>query len=215
MNLKGEFLFDGHRAEVWDLLRDPSALASALPGTQNLDLTGENEYSGKMNIRVGPVSGLFSGKLTISNEVPPESYTMVVEGRGAAGHVKGTGHVQLIEQENNKTLLRYTGEFQPGGKIANVGQRMLDSVAKSMVKQGLETLNQSLIAKLQPAVSASKVKEQTQPVFTPPSEMEFALGVAKNMLEDVITPENRPIIIAIIAGITGFLLGFLLGKSSR
>lgn len=215
MDIKGEFLFDGPRTDVWDLLRDPDALAGALPGTQSLELTGENEYSGKMNVRVGPVSGLFSGKLTISNEVPPESYTMVVEGRGAAGHVKGTGNVQLTEQEGGKTLLSYTGEFQPGGKIANVGQRMLDSVSKSMVKQGLETLNQALVAKSQPAASTPEATAQTQKVFTPPSEMEFAMGVAKNMLEDIITPENRPMIIAIVAGITGFLFGFLLGKSSR
>ena len=215
MDIKGEFVFDGSRADVWDLLRDPDVLASALPGTQSLELTGENEYSGKMNVRVGPVSGLFAGKLTISNEVPPESYTMVVEGRGAAGHVKGTGHVQLVEQDTGKTLLSYTGEFQPGGKIANVGQRMLDSVSKSMVRTGLETLNKALIARNQPVTPDTPETSQQQTAFTPPSEMKFAMGVAKNMLEDVLTPENRPIIIAVVAGITGFLFGFLLGKSSR
>ena len=82
MKLDGEYIFDGPREEVWAIVRDPDVLVTALPGTQSLEQVSENEYAGKMHIRIGPVSGVFAGKLVVSDEVPPESYTLSVEGRG-------------------------------------------------------------------------------------------------------------------------------------
>jgi carbon monoxide dehydrogenase subunit G len=90
MKLAGEFVFDGTGEEVWKLVRDPEVLATALPGAQSLNQVSENEYEGQMSIRVGPVSGTFSGRVLVTNEVPPESYTLEVEGRGAPGFAKGT-----------------------------------------------------------------------------------------------------------------------------
>jgi len=78
MKLAGEYTFDGPREEVWKLVRDPDVLSTALPGTQSLTQVSENEYQGEMNVKVGPVGGVFMGRLTISNEVPPESLTMTV-----------------------------------------------------------------------------------------------------------------------------------------
>ena len=73
MKIAGEFVFDGSREEVWDLVRDPEVLAAALPGTQSLNKISESEYEGKMQLRVGPVSGVFSGKVVVSGEVPPRA----------------------------------------------------------------------------------------------------------------------------------------------
>jgi len=82
LKVQGEYVFDGPREEVWELLRDPEVLATALPGTQSLTPVSENEYEGKMHVRVGPVVGVFSGRIIASNEAPPESYTLTVEGNG-------------------------------------------------------------------------------------------------------------------------------------
>ena len=81
MKLEGEYTFDGPQTEVWKIIRDPEVLSTALPGTESLEQISENEYQGQMNVRVGPVAGEFSGKILVSNEVPPESCTLTVEVR--------------------------------------------------------------------------------------------------------------------------------------
>src|SRR5512136_1109017 len=98
MKLEGEHIFHGPRQAVWELVRDPDALAKALPGTETLTKLSENEYEGTMNVRVGPIAGTFSGKVVVSDEVPPASCTLTAEGKGAQGFAKGVGHIQLIAQ---------------------------------------------------------------------------------------------------------------------
>lgn len=146
MKIEGEYTFSGTREAVWEIFRDPAILSTALPGTQKFDQVGENEYEGKMQVRIGPVAGAFSGKMSISNEVPPESCTLSVEGTGKIGFLKGTGDVELFDQGDGKTLMKYGGEVQIGGRVASVGQRLFDSVSKSMIKQGLDKLNDVLLA---------------------------------------------------------------------
>ena len=175
MKLEGEYVFNGSQEEVWELVRDPEVLATALPGTQSLDQVGENEYEGEMNVRIGPVAGVFSGKIIVSDEVPPESCTLTVDGKGKPGFANGVGHVNLIPQEDGTTLMKYEGDVQIGGRLASVGQRLLDTTSKSMIRQGLETLNQALEAR----VAAKTGGEQVE--YTPPSESEFATAVAKDM----------------------------------
>jgi carbon monoxide dehydrogenase subunit G len=144
MRLEGEYTFDGPQEKVWEILQDPDTLAKALPGTKRLEMVGEHEYEGEMQIRIGPVAGIFGGKLTVSNEVPPQSLTLTVEGTGKVGFLKGFGDVELIDQGDNTTLMKYSGEVQIGGRVASVGQRLFDTVSKSMIKQGLDKLNESL-----------------------------------------------------------------------
>ncbi len=209
MKLQGEYIFNGTREEVWNLVRDPEVLATALPGTQDLQKISDTEYAGKMNIRVGPVSGVFSGKVIVSDEVPPESYTLAVEGRGAAGHGKGSGQVQLIDQGDGTTLMKYSGDLQVGGKIASVGQRLLDSVSRSMTRQGLETLNNALQAKSQAQAEGRAVE------YTPPSEAQFAASVVKDMASEVFSPQYQGVWTTIAVAIASLMIGFWLGKSSR
>jgi carbon monoxide dehydrogenase subunit G len=184
MKLKGEYIFNGPREKVWELLRDPEVLATALPGTQSLTPVSENEYEGEMNVRVGPVAGLFSGRVVASDEVPSESYTLTVEGKGAPGFAKGTGHVQLVDQGDGTTLMKYEGEMQIGGRIASVGQRLMDTASKSMIRQGLDTLNKALEAR----VTKSEGQEEIE--YKPPSETEFAAAVAKDMAGEMLSPSR-------------------------
>jgi carbon monoxide dehydrogenase subunit G len=208
MKLEGEYTFDGLREEVWAILRDPEVLAKALPGTQKLEQVDENEYTGAMHVRMGPVSGAFSGKLLVSDEVPPESYTLSVEGRGAPGFGKGTGHVQLLEAEGDKTLVKYEGEMQVGGRIAGVGQRLIDTASRSMISQGLEAINEALKARLRGEEEGVEVE------YAPPSEAKFAAGVARDMAREMLPPPETLGLMALVAAIA-LILGYLLGSISR
>jgi carbon monoxide dehydrogenase subunit G len=196
MRLEGEHIFDGPRDEVWQIVRDPEVLATALPGTQSLEQVSENEYAGKMHVRIGPVSGVFAGKVVVSDEVPPESCTLTVEGRGAPGFGNGTGYIQLFEQEDGRTLLKYEGDLQVGGRIAGVGQRLIDSASRSMIDQGLESLNNSLKARMQAEEEGVEVE------YVPPSEAEFAAAVARDVAREMLPPpQTMGIILAVVAAI--------------
>ena len=181
MKIEGEYIFDGPKEAVWEIVRDPDVLASALPGTQSLEQISENEYQGEMQVRIGPVGGLFAGRVLISNEQPPDSLSISVEGKGKPGFVKGTGDVQLISQENDKTLMQYQGDMEVGGRLASVGQRMMDSVSRSLLKQGLDSLNQSLQSRIEADVSGEEIK------YEAPTETEFAASVAKDMAGEVLS----------------------------
>jgi carbon monoxide dehydrogenase subunit G len=192
VKIDGDYLFKAPREDVWEIILDPEVLATALPGTKRLEKVGENEYQGEMNVRVGPVAGLFSGKLDISNEVPPESLTMTVDGRGTPGFLNGTGNVTLNDQGDGTTLMKYEGDVNIGGKLAGVGQRLLDSASKSTIRQGLEALDIALQERL-----AAKT-EGRDAEYTPVSESKFAAGVAKDMAGDMFSSRTLWIIIAII-----------------
>jgi carbon monoxide dehydrogenase subunit G len=206
VKIEGEYIFDGSREEVWEIMRDPEVLASALPGTQSLDQVSENEYQGEMQVRIGPVAGLFSGNVTISDEVPPESLTMTVEGRGKPGFVKGTGAMKLIAQETDKTLMQYQGDMQVGGRLASVGQRMMDSVSKSLLKQGLDSINQALLARRESQSTGEEVEYQ------PPTESEFAATVAKDMAGEVLSSRRMLWIAGIVIVIVILLVVYLMSR---
>ena len=175
MNVQGEHLFKGTPQQVWDLFRDTEVMAAALPGTQTMDYLGENKYHAVMNVRVGPVAGEFSGDLVISNEDYPHSYTMTVEGRGKPGFMKGQGDVNLVDQGESGTLMQYAGEVQIGGKLAAVGQRLIDTVSKSIISQAFETLDNVL------AERVAAESEGREASYETASESDYAAAVAKDM----------------------------------
>ncbi len=118
MRLEGTHLFSAPRTAVWDALMDPTVLAGALPGGEQFEMVGENDYKAAMNVKVGPVQGRFEGKINIADVVLLESYTMKVDGQGAPGFVAGEGRLALADDADGSTLLRYEGEVQVGGRIA-------------------------------------------------------------------------------------------------
>jgi carbon monoxide dehydrogenase subunit G len=206
MKIEGEHIFNGPREDVWPMFRDPDVLASALPGTQNINKISDTEFDITMNVRVGPVTGVFTGKLVISNEVPPESCTLSADGRGGPGFVKGVGNVHFGDQGDGTTLLKYDGEFQIGGTIASVGQRMIDSVAKSMIRQGFEVFDKALEARL-----AAKAGQKIE--FKPPTEVEFAAAVAKDVTKSWLQiAEVRMLLYVIPVALVLALIGLLLSQ---
>jgi carbon monoxide dehydrogenase subunit G len=149
MNLNGTFAFKGPRAQVWELLQDPLVLAKALPGTERLTLTSADRYDGVMKVSVGPVTAAkFDVTITLKDKTPPERFSMQIDGKGAVGYTRGTASIELQEQSENETLMQYSSDVQVGGRIAAVGQRLLESVGKMMMKQALDALERELRARL-------------------------------------------------------------------
>jgi carbon monoxide dehydrogenase subunit G len=196
VKLEGTYTFEAPRGVVWPALLDPDVLAKVMPGCEKLEQIGENEYKGVLKIRVGPVQGQFEGVVTLADINTPESYRMRVDGKGAPGFMKGEGQVHL-EDQGESTLMHYSGEAQVGGRIASVGQRLLDSSAKALTKQSLDGLHEQIKARTQANAShhaeAALAGEAPQTMgVNAPSQTEFALGVAKHFLDDLVPVPQRP-----------------------
>ena len=170
MRLEGTHLFAAPRTAVWEALMDPGVLARALPGGEEMEMVDENRYRAVMNIKVGPVQGRFEGKIELDDIVAPVSYLMRVDGQGAPGFVNGEGQLHLLEQEGG-TLLTYAGDVNVGGRIAGVGQRLVESTARSVTRQGLVLLDQMIQARLQSpigeAAAAAFVEGEMPSVSSP------------------------------------------------
>ena len=149
MILSGTFTFEGPRARVWEILQDPVVLAKALPGTKTLTKVGEDKYQGVMKVSVGPVNAAeFAMSVELKDKVEPEKFSLVIDGKGGVGFTKGTASIALEEQPGPVTVMTYTSDVQVGGKIAAVGQRLLESVGKMMTRQALDALNKELKSRL-------------------------------------------------------------------
>lgn len=144
MKLEGEYTFEAPQHIVWEAVQNPDVLGSIVPGGEGVEETGENEYKTKLKVKVGPVQGKFTGNIKLENIEAPNSYDIIVDGKGAPGFVKATGNLQLSESPEgaDKTHLVYSGDAKIGGKIASVGQRLIDASAKSIVGQSLKELNE-------------------------------------------------------------------------
>ncbi len=134
MDMQGSRALGVTQQQAWEALNDPEVLKACIAGCDKLDPTGENQYTVGMALRIGPVSARFAGKIQLTEVQPPESYTLSFEGQGgAAGFGKGSAQVRLTPAGSGCEL-GYTVNAQVGGKIAQVGQRLIDGVAKSMAE---------------------------------------------------------------------------------
>ncbi len=132
MDMKGEQLIAAPQADVWKALNDTEVLKSCVPGCESIDPVGPNEYMVLMVARVGPVSAKFKGRLMLSDIKPPESYAISFDGQGGpAGFAKGGATVKLSRQ-GEETLLAYDVKANVGGKLAQIGSRLIDGAAKKV-----------------------------------------------------------------------------------
>ena len=150
MHIEGSYDFDSKRELVWDVLMDIDVLGSIIPGSQGLQEIGENKYQSKLAVKVGPVNGKFEANFELADVDAPESYRLIVEGKGPAGHVTGAGVIRLAVA-NGGTVMHYAGDARIGGKIAAVGQRLLDVAAKQIAKQALRKLSKQVEMRLETA----------------------------------------------------------------
>lgn len=136
MDMSGERRIPAPRQRVWEALNDPEMLRAAIPGCESVTRTAEDAFEAKVSIKIGPMAAKFGGKVKLENVNPPASYTITGEGNGGAmGFAKGGADVALEEVGPEETLLRYTVKAQVGGKMAQLGARLIDSTAKQMSDQ--------------------------------------------------------------------------------
>ncbi len=132
MELTGEYRIAASRETVWRALNDPEILRRAIPGCEELDRVSDTEFTAKVKTKLGPVSVNFSGRVTLSDLDPPKSYTISGEGTGgAAGFAKGGAKVTL-DEDGGATILRYTADAQVGGKLAQIGSRLIVGASKKL-----------------------------------------------------------------------------------
>lgn len=141
MKLDGKFVIDAPRERVWEVLNDIESLRSVIPGVQSLTEEDTDKYSASMRVGVGPIRGDFNGKVEITDRDEPRYYRLLVEGRGRQGWMKGSGSVELAELSDAVTEVSVAGDFQVGGLIARVGQRMLQGVSKQLMQSFFKDLN--------------------------------------------------------------------------
>jgi carbon monoxide dehydrogenase subunit G len=124
---------------AYDLMQDPGVLAKAIPGCESLEKTGEDEYKLKMKMVLASLSGAFDGKVKLTEPDRPVSFRMVVEGSGKIGFMKGDGALRLTAKDGG-TEVSYEGDAQVGGTMAAVGQRLIDTTARMLIKRFFEKL---------------------------------------------------------------------------
>ena len=145
MTLSGTFTFRGPRAVVFDLLQDPAVLVKVMPGAERLERVAANRYEGVMKVGLGPLTAAaFALHVTLGDLSPPERFTMAIDSKGTLGFAHGTATVALDAPGANETTMHYTSELQIGGRIASVGQRVVESAARAMTARGLQALQQAI-----------------------------------------------------------------------
>ena len=149
MDLKGEYLIPAPKQKVWEELNNPEALKNAIKGCEALDKISDNEFTAKVKAKIGPVSAIFNGSVTLTDIDPPNSYVISGQGKGgAAGFAKGNVKITLSEDmDKNKTNLVYAGSAQVGGKLAQVGSRLIGGVIKNTADDFFQTFNNNIMIK--------------------------------------------------------------------
>ena len=144
MKMNGEFRVPTDRETVWRALNDPEVLKECLPGCQEIEKTSDTEMSATLVIKVGPVKATFKGGVTFSDIDPPNGYTLSGQGQGGtAGFASGEAKVRLVE-EDGATVLQYECDAKVGGKLAQIGSRLIDSTSKKLAKQFFDSLAEKL-----------------------------------------------------------------------
>ena len=144
MKILDEVVVNASRDKVFSALNDPQVLTKVIPGCESLEKISDTEFSAVIVTKVGPIKARFNGTVELSDLVPPESYTITGQGEGGTtGFAKGAAQILLVEN-GNQTTMKYTVEVDVGGKLAQVGGRLLEGVARKMSKQFFERFDSIL-----------------------------------------------------------------------
>jgi len=131
MDINGSYTFGAAPARVWDLLMDPSAIASCIPGCESLEPEGPDRYHARLTVALAAITGTYEGTVIISDKVEHSSYRLSVEGQGRPGFVKGNAAI-VLRADGSSTVVDVSGTVHTGGPIARMGQRLISGVSKMM-----------------------------------------------------------------------------------
>jgi uncharacterized protein len=167
MNINGELVISAPRSRVWQALNDPRILARCIEGCDSLERVKDQQFTGRVTTKIGPVKASFSGDVEITNIVPEVSYTITGEGKGGvAGFAKGGADVQLEDQNDGQaTRLTYTARATVGGKLAQLGSRLIEATAKAQADKFFA----SLAAELAPVEVLPEAQTPEAPTMPEPS----------------------------------------------
>jgi carbon monoxide dehydrogenase subunit G len=145
--IEGEERIAASIQKVWEALNDPAMLQATIPGCQNLEMTSPTDMTATVVLKIGPIKATFNGEVTLKNLNPPNSYTIQGEGKGGiAGFAKGGADVTLTADGDDATVLKYAAKADVGGKIAQLGSRLIESTSKKLAGQFFSTFNEKVSA---------------------------------------------------------------------
>lgn len=151
MNMTGKQFIEAPQLRTWEALNDPTLLKLCVPGCESINPTAENVYDVLIVARIGPVSARFKGTLLLSDVIAPHSYTISFEGQGgAAGFAKGGAQVSLMP-DGDGTSLEYAVKANVGGKLAQIGSRLIDAAAKKLADEFFKNFRKAVLGELEPA----------------------------------------------------------------
>lgn len=175
--MKGERLLPADRRTAWAALNDVEVLKSCVPGCESLTATGDNQYEVALTAAIGPVRSRFKGKMEMTDIVAPERYTLKFDGSGgAAGFARGSALVVLTETAPAQTQLAYTVDAQVGGKLAQIGSRLIDAASAAMADQFFAAFEQRVKARAQMQLEQTTLvvdADVTRPLPAPPPAASF------------------------------------------
>jgi len=147
VDMQGEERIEAPISKVWEALNDPEVLKACIPGCESLEKKSDTELAATVALKIGPIKARFAGEVELQNLKPPHSYTIFGEGKGGiAGFAKGGADVILKEEGANATLLTYTAKADVGGKIAQLGSRLIQSTSKKLAGQFFSEFNKKVSA---------------------------------------------------------------------
>ena len=198
MDMTGEYRISAPRQRVWEALNDPETLKAAIPGCEELNKLSDNEMEAKVRAKVGPVSATFTGKVTLSELNAPVSYKISGEGKGgAAGYAKGGAEVSLAE-DGADTVLSYQAKADVGGKLAQIGSRLIQGTAKKMADDFFGKFS-AIVAERHAAEAPPPPPPGLPPIETAPAAPDLAAAAASTVPPQpaaprpvAFQPEQRP-----------------------
>ncbi|MEY4212852.1 MAG: hypothetical protein RL458_1078 [Pseudomonadota bacterium] len=211
MDMQGSRQLAVTREQAWDALNDPEILRRCITGCEKFELTADNTYAIVVAIRIGPVSARFNGKVTLADIVVTESYALRFDAQGgAAGFGKGESQVLLVPNEQGVEL-RYTVKSTVGGKLAQIGQRLIDGVAKSLAEEFFSRFEAELVKRFAPPVTPAA------PASEPAAETDAPSAAAAPAAAPATTQPSAPSAgtaswVWWVAIVAAFAAGWLLGR---
>ena len=213
MDMQGSRQLAVTREQAWEALNDPEILKRCITGCEKFELTAEQTYAIVVAIRIGPVSARFNGKVTLADIVAPESYSLRFDAQGgAAGFGKGESQVQLVPNDSGVEL-RYTVKSTVGGKLAQIGQRLIDGVAKSLAEEFFSRFEAELVKRYAPAVTEAPAQAATDESDTAGST---GAATAASAAAPAANPQSAagstPTWVWWLAIVAAFAAGWVLGR---
>jgi len=183
MEMSGKNSIKASREQVWAALNDPEILKASIPGCESLEQSGDNSFTAQVTAKVGPVKAKFKGEVKLSDIDPPNGYTLSGEGKGgAAGFAKGDAEIQL-EEDGDETVLTYHVKANVGGKMAQLGARLIDGTAKKLSDEFFKKFSE-LAQNLEVEAAPATFSDETMPAQEPEIVAE-ALGTRPESGEQI------------------------------